>query len=67
VRERFIGVRHAMSVFAFLDGAPRFSAASMSSCAKRTAMLFSERDRAASIAQRIASVSRRAARTSTGT
>src|SRR4029078_1597198 len=42
----------------FFTAAPRLSAASMSSCARRTAMLFSHRARAASMAPRIASGSR---------
>src|SRR5882757_2303419 len=51
----------------FFTAAPRCSEASSSSPARRSAMLFSPRARAASISQRIASVVRRTARTSTGT
>src|SRR5258708_4898109 len=51
----------------FLTAAPRLSAASISSCARRNDIDFSLRSRAASMTQRIASVWRRVDRTSTGT
>ena len=65
--ERFVRIGHAMRVFAFFDGCAAILGGVDDSCARRIAMLFSERGARRVDSQRIASVSRRAARTSTGT
>jgi hypothetical protein len=67
VREGLVGFGHAVRVFTLAHCRAAVLGASISSCASRCAIDFSERARAASMTQRMASVWRRVARTSTGT
>ena len=62
-----VGLRHLMSIFPFFMSAPRLLAASANSAASLASMDFSLRALAKLMSQRMASDTRRSARTSTGT
>src|SRR2546429_5817318 len=67
VRERLVGLRHLVSVFALLDGRPAVVGRVQQLTASRSDMLFSARRRPAPISQRMLTPVRRSGRTSTGT
>jgi hypothetical protein len=67
VREGLVGLRHAVRVFALAHGRAAVLGRIQQFVRQAVAIDFSLRSRAASITQRIASVWRRLARTSTGT
>jgi len=67
MRERLVGVGHAVGVLPFFTALPRLLEASSNSPDSLSSIVCSERSRALPMIQRIASAWPRSVRTSTGT